>query len=825
MEKSLKRLLWILAALLLSVPAFAGTIPVTGTIRNPQGNLFNGRIRFILSTATARDFTASNLIVAQLVEYPVQNGTLPAAARITPNDVLQPANTFYTAQYVTAFGTVIAQNVFYIQSPTFNIGNATPTPLTTSNISFTRFVGLDQVTSKNINNRRMCDQFTGATEGAKILACVNDLPSTGGTADASGIEGNQTWSSCWATGITKRATVVIGSGTHAIAANCTIPANITLELPDGAILSPNTGVTLTLTAKPNGSDSTHFAGLGSVKLPETYFTWHGALCDNSTNDAAAIQAAADSVSPVNGVGANAGIVHGCGIYRPAKISTTLNLTNSRTSTTLIRDGLRMTDINLVGETGDGWAIVETTGSQFLELSGIIQSGSSNKSTVGLYQGNSSTLPQTQNQKISLRIVMHDDAAANGGAGTIGLWNFGAEENSYFGTYILNANIGMYLTGLNVGAGVGSYGHSYQTLSANHSNGVNTFSGETAVITANQRTYPIITENVNSLHFDNLFISATSSVTGTNDVAWLVLGALDGADARGTIETFATVMQVNGVANGVNARWTQGTITQATDPHIILLRGGEGIILNSDMTFKDTVSPNRNLFQATPSAPADIISCYIANSTFRTSIDQQYLQIPENMKFNQLFGNVHIYGVLSGFANETYSYFVGNQRDVIDIPPTSVWVSGGIAEKEVVRFIAPTNDGSNSALTATVRIHGQVMTASNSTTAASTRYVDAVSTISIHPSTYAITVSGANADQFAVIGGGATAVAPTAANVNAAGNDLSTVTVKQTASGTTYVSIIITPTHLGANTDTIAFSGVAEMIWLGNIARAPSLRIP
>lgn len=54
-----------------------------------------------------------------------------------------------------------------------------------------------QVVGTNSSNQlasvpiRYCDQFAGADAGAKITACIADLPATGGTADASGIVGSK----------------------------------------------------------------------------------------------------------------------------------------------------------------------------------------------------------------------------------------------------------------------------------------------------------------------------------------------------------------------------------------------------------------------------------------------------------------------------------------------------------------------------------------------------------------------------------------------------------------------------------------------------------
>jgi len=53
---------------------------------------------------------------------------------------------------------------------------------------------IGQVASQalNLNNERICSRYPGANAGAQITACIADLPSTGGTADARGFEGAQT---------------------------------------------------------------------------------------------------------------------------------------------------------------------------------------------------------------------------------------------------------------------------------------------------------------------------------------------------------------------------------------------------------------------------------------------------------------------------------------------------------------------------------------------------------------------------------------------------------------------------------------------------------
>lgn len=146
----MKRLISLLFAVVCAVPAWAGTIPVTGTIRLPNGNLMNGRIEFILSYAAARDSCSNNIVVASTISYTVNNGSLPSNAVITGNDCLQPGNTWYTARYLSSSGALLGQNLFYIQGNSFNIGTAVPTPVTTSNLSFNNFTNLANVSAATI---------------------------------------------------------------------------------------------------------------------------------------------------------------------------------------------------------------------------------------------------------------------------------------------------------------------------------------------------------------------------------------------------------------------------------------------------------------------------------------------------------------------------------------------------------------------------------------------------------------------------------------------------------------------------------------------------
>ncbi|MBI2820386.1 MAG: hypothetical protein HYX73_10435 [Acidobacteria bacterium] len=64
---------------------------------------------------------------------------------------------------------------------------------------------------KDLNAVRFADQFAGANAGAKIAAAITDLPSTGGTVDARGLEGAQAFSSTLT--ISKPVVLLLGATT------------------------------------------------------------------------------------------------------------------------------------------------------------------------------------------------------------------------------------------------------------------------------------------------------------------------------------------------------------------------------------------------------------------------------------------------------------------------------------------------------------------------------------------------------------------------------------------------------------------------------------
>lgn len=221
----MRRLLLLLAFILAASPAFAATIPLTGQLRLVNGNRFNGRLVMTLNYP-ATDTTSGQLVSPQSMTYPINNGSV--AGVITPNDILSPANTIYVAQVFTAAGALVRQNNFYVAGSQFDIGTATPTALTSSNISFNVFTGLTDVETAVINNTQTC-QRTGATAGAKLAAAIAAGPSTGVVVDCRGLQGTQTVSADIFSGVTKPGILLLGAATFNASVPQNIPANWTIK--------------------------------------------------------------------------------------------------------------------------------------------------------------------------------------------------------------------------------------------------------------------------------------------------------------------------------------------------------------------------------------------------------------------------------------------------------------------------------------------------------------------------------------------------------------------------------------------------------------------
>lgn len=124
---------------------------------------------------------------------------------------------------------------------------------------------VDITSVQTISNVQMCDQFAGATADLKIAACIAALPSNGGTADARGLQGNQSFASTLI--ISKTVTLLLG------AAKITGPASgalIDVQAPGivirGSGSMQNTGAsqgTVLVAVTSAQADGIHLSATGS----------------------------------------------------------------------------------------------------------------------------------------------------------------------------------------------------------------------------------------------------------------------------------------------------------------------------------------------------------------------------------------------------------------------------------------------------------------------------------------------------------------------------------------------------------------------------------
>ena len=400
-------------------------------------------------------------------------------------------------------------------------------------------------------------------------------------------------------------------------------------------------------------------------------------CTTPVDDTAAIQKALDAASTTVALAAKTQVRQ---VFFPAGcylITSTLDATNNR-STGLVRDGLTLVGEGrstvLIGKTGAGKAIIETTGSQFFRMDGFQLNTtstyiSSGQSTIGIQQALGSVLAQTQNQHYKdVSIQMHDDAAANAGVGTVAIWNFGSEENTY-DTMYLQANVAIVLTSVN--DGVNQPGPltltSYQSLASSHSLGVTTFIGENFMLGLNRRNAPVILQNVTNVQFDNTYIGNSGS-GGTNKAAIWWLGNATNMKFHGTIETLEN-LRFDGAMYNSNLEITWGGVTTAAQPIIRVKRTATNLIFNStislDMeTDRTHSSGNQGAVLTTDDDDEATASNYgIYKTTIKmfkasggTYPDTQ-CYVPSNVAQNAGTVGLDITGCASVFANAVCMYVI------------------------------------------------------------------------------------------------------------------------------------------------------------------------
>lgn len=121
--------------LVLCVAACAGTSTLTGRITDSQGNPLNGTLVMSLPVP-AQDPTTSTAIAPSPVFFRVIYGQISATAPLYDVNTITPSGLYYVARAYNTQGMLQFYGNYVVTGATFDLGAATPTSITTSNISY-----------------------------------------------------------------------------------------------------------------------------------------------------------------------------------------------------------------------------------------------------------------------------------------------------------------------------------------------------------------------------------------------------------------------------------------------------------------------------------------------------------------------------------------------------------------------------------------------------------------------------------------------------------------------------------------------------------------
>src|SRR5262249_22323490 len=113
---------------------------------------------------------------------------------------------------------------------------------------------------------RSCDRFAGNTAGAKISACIADLPASGGIADATGLHGGQRITADPFAGVRKPVTLKVAAATYRTEVPVTVPDNVTLWFQEDAQFLTRDRVALTVGGAVRAGIQQIFGGTGTVQM-------------------------------------------------------------------------------------------------------------------------------------------------------------------------------------------------------------------------------------------------------------------------------------------------------------------------------------------------------------------------------------------------------------------------------------------------------------------------------------------------------------------------------------------------------------------------------
>ena len=306
--------------------------------------------------------------------------------------------------------------------------------------------------------------------------------------------------------------------------NITVPSGTHLMFMEGGSIAKASTYTLTIEGAVTAPIMQIFSGFSpgdvtfsiSQAVEQVYPQWWGAKADGLTNDRDAIQCAIDS---------------GCTwVHLPGGnylLNSPLNVTSLGWFTKLMLTGnggpADGEGTNLIGNTGG--VVIDATGSRHLDFRNFsIVSGDTTPSTVGILYARATGTGQFElefsftefNNLMNVGVHLNSIPAANGGNGTVAVYNLAAElwraQN-----VCLEADTGIAFTGYN------AYGilSPFQTLSSIPSMSVCTIDGASTI---RSRKGPcVVIDNGIRIELLNVYFCGDDSVVDPYEYAVKIIG--------------------------------------------------------------------------------------------------------------------------------------------------------------------------------------------------------------------------------------------------------------------------------------------------------------
>lgn len=247
-------------------------------------------------------------------------------------------------------------------------------------------------------------------------------------------------------------TVYVPAGTYLIEADLTLSSDVRFE--QGARLKPAPGVAVRLDGALDAGVFPVFdlsAG-GRVKpnrVERMIPQWWGAVADGVADDYPALAAALAAARKTGAYGSGG---EGAIVFLPPGVYRITQPLDCGTMGQVTLRGSGMFETVLRGDTGGGHAIVELVGARFcaIEDMQLDARGVQNPSTVGLLLARVSVggaAAQAGNVMLrNLVIDLHSDEEANGGHGTVGIYNYCAELCDYHNVSVTADTGAVYAAG-------------------------------------------------------------------------------------------------------------------------------------------------------------------------------------------------------------------------------------------------------------------------------------------------------------------------------------------------------------------------------------------